>query len=119
MIQEFNREEKMALIAVTKYIISADGIVTDSEINRINELAEEKGFEDFQSIYNDVDKEVASLEDLKKLILMVKDDSHRKGIVRYALKLSRADANLNPDEVDILNYMGSAWDIDINSILKR
>ncbi len=118
MIKEFSREEKMALIAVTKYIINADGMVTKSEISRINDLAEEKGFEDFQSLFNDVDREILSMEDLKGLIARVTNEKHRKGIVRYALDFSRADANLNPDEVDILNYMGKTWGLDISSILK-
>jgi len=116
MSKSFTREEKMVLIAVMKYIVSTDGLVTDREIDNINDIAEEKGFEDFQDIFNEVDRTVLSIDDLKNLINQVEHEGSRKKILQYAVEFSRADANINPHEIEILKYMSKVWDINLKTL---
>jgi len=111
------KDEKMVLIAVMKYIVSTDGIITEREIDDINTLAEEKGFEDFQRTFDEVDRTVKSMEDLKKLIDTVTGDQARTNILRYALEFSKADAEINPHENEIIQYMSKKWHINIKSLL--
>jgi hypothetical protein len=117
MSKSFTKEEKMVLIAVMKYIVSTDGLVTDREVDDINDLAEEKGFEDFQAIFNEVDRAVQSIEDLKNLIGNVENEGSRKKILQYAIEFSRADADVNPHEIEILKYMSTVWSIDLKTLL--
>jgi uncharacterized tellurite resistance protein B-like protein len=119
MTKKLTNEEKMVLIAVMKYIVSTDGIITEREIDDINEMAEEKGFEDFQKVFNEVDRTVKSLDDLKKLIDQVTDDGSRKNILQHAVEFSRADANLNPHEIEILKYMSKEWGISLATYLDK
>jgi hypothetical protein len=44
-------------------------------------------------------------------------EAHKNDIIRYALEISVADANINPQESQILKLVGKAWNIDIKSIL--
>jgi uncharacterized tellurite resistance protein B-like protein len=117
MSQSLSKEEKMVLIAVMKYIVSTDGVITEREIDDINSLAEEKGFEDFQKTFNEVDRTVKSIDDLKKLINTVTDEKARMNILKNALEFSRADAEINPHENEILQYMSKHWHINIKSLL--
>jgi hypothetical protein len=117
MLESLTKDEKIVLLAVMKYIVSTDGVITEREIDDINSLAEEKGFEDFQEIFDEVDEKVKSLDDLKKLIQKVKKDSSRMEIVRYALEFSMADADVNPHESEILKYMGKEWKIDLKEMI--
>ncbi|MBP7735869.1 MAG: TerB family tellurite resistance protein [Spirochaetes bacterium] len=117
MSKSFTKEEKMVLIAVMKYIVSTDGIVTDREVDDINELAEEKGFEDFQEIFNEVDRTVKSMDDLKKLVKQIEHEGSRKKIIKYAVEFSRADADVNPHEIEILKYMCNVWNINLKALL--
>ncbi len=117
MSKLLTREEKMVLIAVMKYIVSTDGIITEREIEDINSLAEEKGFEDFQRTFDEVDRTVRSIDDLKKLIDAVTDVQARTSILKYALEFSRADAAINPHENEILQYMSKKWHINIKTLL--
>ncbi len=112
MSKILSKDEKMVLIAVMKYIVSTDGIITEREIDDINTLAEEKGFEDFQRTFDEVDRTVKSMEDLKKLIDTVTGDQ-----ARYALEFSKADAEINPHENEIIQYMSKKWHINIKSLL--
>ncbi len=117
MSKILSKDEKMVLIAVMKYIVSTDGIITEREIDDINTLAEEKGFEDFQRTFDEVDRTVKSMEDLKKLIDTVTGDQARTNILRYALEFSKADAEINPHENEIIQYMSKKWHINIKSLL--
>lgn len=117
MSKILSKDEKMVLIAVMKYIVSTDGIITEREIDDINTLAEEKGFEDFQRTFDEVDRTVKSMEDLKKLIDNVTGEQARTNILRYALEFSKADAEINPHENEIIQYMSKKWHINIKSLL--
>jgi len=119
MSKKLTNEEKMVLIAVMKYIVSTDGVITEREIDDINKMAEEKGFEDFQKVFNEVDQKVKSLDDLKKLIARVSGEASRNNILKHAVEFSRADANLNPQEIEILKYMSREWGISLASLLHK
>lgn len=114
MIKSFNREEKKALVAILKFIASADGNITDEEIEKFNKIADEKGFEDFTEIFAEVDKEVHSMDDLKFLIHKVREQTHEQDILRYAVDIARSDGEIIPGEVEVLKIMGDEWDIDIS-----
>ena len=118
MIKSFNREEKIALVAILRFIASSDGRITEGEIEKFDQIAEKKGFEDFSEIFNEVDNEVHSIDDIKKLIKMVERDTHKYDILKYAIELSVADSNIVPEEVEILKIMGKEWNVDIKSVLK-
>jgi len=111
MIRTFNREEKMALIAIMKFIVNSEGVIADSELEKFNEIAEQKGFEDFNEIFNEVDSEVNSIDDIIRLIKKVDNDTHKKDIIRYAVDIAQADGVINESEVEILNIMGKEWNI--------
>jgi uncharacterized tellurite resistance protein B-like protein len=119
MPKKLTSEEKMVLIAVMKYIVSTDGVITEREIDDINDMAEEKGFEDFQKVFNEVDRKVKSLDDLKKLIAKVTSEASRNNILGHAVEFSRADANLNPHEIEILKYMSKEWRISLSTFLDK
>ncbi len=117
MSRSFTREEKMVLIAVMKYIVSTDGIITEREVDDINDIAEEKGFEDFQNIFNEVDSTIRSMSDLKNLIKKIESVESRKKILEYAVEFSRADADMNPHEIEILQFMSKEWQISLKTLL--
>lgn len=119
MPKSLTNEEKMVLIAVMKYIVSTDGVITEREIDDINDLADEKGFEDFQKVFDEVDRTVKSLDDLKKLIRQVSNDASRKNILRYAVEFSRADADINLQENEILKFMSKEWGISLHTFLDK
>ena len=45
MIKSFSRDEKKALVAILKFIVNADGRISEGEIAKFNEIAEKKGFD--------------------------------------------------------------------------
>ena len=118
MIKGFNRDEKKALVAILKYIVSADGRISEGEISKFNELAEKKGFEDFDDIFSEVDSEIETINDLNKLITQVTSETHKYDILKHAIEISLADATIVPEEAKIIKTLGKEWGIDVKSVLK-
>lgn len=117
MAGSLSREEKIVLIAVMRYIVSTDNVITESEREGIDDLASEPGFEDFKGLFDEVDRSVRSKEDLERLIREVGNDDIRRLILKRALAFSRADADIDPREIGILQFMSREWGIDLNSII--
>lgn len=118
MIKSFNKDEKKALIAVMKFVASADGSITDEEIRTFNEIAEQKNFDDFQEIFTEVDTEIRTLDDIMELAKKVRKKTHEYDILRYAFEIAIAGTRVEPEEVEILRLLGKEWGVDIKSLLK-
>ena len=118
MPETLTREEKIILIGLCKYIISIHGVITPLDLDNMNLIAEEMGFDDYHEIFNEVDSEITSVDILKERIDNLNSLKNREKILKYAIEISRSDANIKDDEMEILVYAADTWDIDINSIIK-
>ncbi len=116
MLTTFNKEEKKVLIALIKYIAASDGQISDADIIASDKIASQKGFEDFSTLFNEVEKEITSLDALKSKINLVKKKDHEYDIIRVAIEIAQADADINHKEVEIIKYMADEWGIDIKEI---
>ncbi|MCP4129397.1 MAG: TerB family tellurite resistance protein [bacterium] len=112
MINSFNRDEKKTLIAILKFMVHTEGIMSETDLETFNAVAEEKGFNDFQEIFEEVDAEIKTFDDIYELITKVTDDSHKKDIISYAVDIATADGNINPDEAYILKVMNTEWKVE-------
>lgn len=113
-----SHDEKVVLIGICKYIINSDGIVTQAELETMNQIAEEIGFEDYQRSFDEADQIFTSLEVLQEKIDSLKSSNNKQKILKYAIRLSRADAIIRNDEIDIIVYAADSWDIDLKSLIK-
>jgi len=114
-----SRDETRVLIAMCRYIINSDGIITDDEIDMMDKIAAEIGIGNYDELFNEVDREITSLEDLKKTIDSLQSPKNKKKIIQYSIQLSRTDGCITHDEIEILVYAADAWDIDLKDIMKK
>ena len=63
--------------------------------------------------------EVNSIDDLKNLIRGIEKHDSRELILRYAMEFSRADADINPHEIEILKFMSKTWGIKLDSVMGK
>lgn len=118
MPKKLSHDEKVVLIGICKYIVNSDGIVTQSELETINQIAEQIGFEDYHEIFDEADSTITSIEILHEKIDDLKTSSNKQQILKYAVQLSRSDAIIKSDEMDIIVYAADSWDFDIKSLMK-
>lgn len=118
MPKVLSHDEKIVLIGICRYVINSDGVVTDSELATMNQIAEEIGFDDYQKTFDESDLLITSIDDLQEKIDNLKKSSNQRKILEYAIQLSRCDACIKSDEVDIIVYAADSWDFDIKSLMK-
>jgi hypothetical protein len=118
MPKKLSHDEKVVLIGICKYIINTDGIVTPAELDTMNQIADEIGFEDYRKIFDEADSIITSVELLQGKIDELKSSSNKQKILKYAIQLSRSDACIKNDEMDIIVYAADSWDFDIKSLMK-
>ncbi len=111
-------DEKIILLGLCKYIINSDGIVTVSEIENLNKISGEKGFKDYQEVFNDVDEKIKSVEDLKELINSIRGCSNMKHILATAIQMSMTDGNIKKDEIEIITFTADSWGFDLKEIIE-
>ena len=116
MIQDFTTEERKLLIAVARLIATQDNRITDGELEQINLISEQEGFEDFQELFNQVDKEVKTLKDISKLVNQVTWKDTQEYIISFAIAIARADGFESPEEHDIISYLCRTWNITVKEI---
>lgn len=118
MPKKLSRDEKMVLIGMCKYIINSDGEVTQGELDTMNRIAEEIGFDDYHKTFDEADTAITSIDILKEKIDELKGSSNKQKILKYAIQLSRCDACIKNDEMDIIVYAADSWDFDVKSLMK-
>lgn len=118
MPKKLSEDEKIVLIGICKYIINSDGIFTESELETMNQIAEEIGFDDYHESFDKADSIITSVEILQNKIDELKQSGNKKKILKYAIQLSRSDACIKCDEMDIIVYAADSWDIDIKTLMK-
>ena len=117
MPSKLTKNDKITLMGMCRFIMNADGFITDSELDSMAEVADEIGFDDYQEICEEVDEKISTIDDLKEFIDNTKDSSNRVKILQYAIQISRSDANIKDDEIEIIRYAADEWGLDIAKIL--
>lgn len=112
MISTFNKDEKKLLVAILKLIATADHDLVEGELEVFGQVAGEKGFDDFQAVFDETDRTVKSLNDLSRLVKNVEDSEHKMDILRFAVLMARADGNMRSGETDVIRYLSRVWNID-------
>lgn len=118
MPKVLSHEEKIVLIGICRYIVNSDGIVTEPELATMNQIAEDIGFDDYRKTFDEADKLITSIESLQEKIDNLKKSSNQRKILDYAIKLSRCNAYIKSEEVDIIVYAADSWNFDIKSLMK-
>lgn len=117
MPSKLTKNDKITLIGMCRFIMNADGFITDSELESMSEVADEIGFDDYSEIFDEVDEKISTIDDLKEYIDNTKNSENRVKILQYAVQISRSDANIKNDEIDIIRYAADEWGLDITKIL--
>lgn len=118
MPKKLSSDEKIVLIGMCRFIINSDGLVTPEELQLMDRIAAEIGFDDYRDAFNESDRVITSESDLHQKIESLKESSNKQKILKYAVQISRADSIISDEKMDILVYAADAWDVNIKSILK-
>jgi len=118
MFAKLNNPEKLAAIGIFKFIVTADGKVTEDEIEMLHSFIEEKSFHDFTERLDEYEEYFTTLEDFIELLAKVKP-ANRSMLAEEAFDLAIANGYATPEEMKIFDIMADIWEVDKNTLLGK
>jgi len=111
-IEDLNADERLALVALVKAVIFADGVVSTEELEELEEVVDALGEPAYQALLSDAEKRFKSEKSLKDFLKTIKGDDAREVILGTVMELALSDA-VDGSESELLDWLAEAWEIEI------
>jgi hypothetical protein len=106
--KELSRPGQLVLVALSRFIVQADGELSEEEAAAAQGIHDALGPKVFAGLADYARNRIASLDDLIPFMEPVKDSREREAIHALLTDLAASD-NPTPEEIDILNWVASHW----------
>lgn len=110
MYHKLNKDEKIALTGILKWVVSVDH---NDSFTGIEDFFKDNNWGDFNKIYIEMDERFETLEDLKEFLAIIKNKEAQKIIVQIAKDIMISDVIITNEEKQILEFLKLIWDIDL------
>jgi uncharacterized tellurite resistance protein B-like protein len=103
-------DERLALVALSRAIVRADGVVSPTEGRQVARLAMELGEETYRRVFAQAVESFGDEASLKRFLGSIARPEARTLIYDTILDLANAD-ELAPAEATLLRWLEAAWQI--------
>jgi uncharacterized tellurite resistance protein B-like protein len=107
-LEDLQPDERLALVALSRAIVRADGAVSAKEGERVAELGQALGEQRYREAFREAAQRFADEAALKAFLETIERPDARELIYETILDLAVADA-VSPDEVTLLRWLDAAW----------
>lgn len=107
-LRDLNDDERLALVALSRAIVRADGAVSPKEGETIAAIAAALGPDVYRESFAAAVQQFGEEAALKRFLSTIRRPEARELIFDTILELATTDA-LSPAEVDILRWLEAAW----------
>jgi hypothetical protein len=109
-LTDLDQDERLALVALMRGIVLADGDVSDREAELLPGLAEAIGRAAYDEAWNTFDQRFKDEDALKKFLLGIERQEARALIYETLSKLASVDG-VSPTERHHLKWLEGAWSV--------
>ena len=106
-LKDLNAEERLALVALSRIMVRADGAVSPKENEMLADIAAELGQEAYREAHSQSVLRFADRASLRAFLRKIRPEA-RELISDTILELATGDA-LAPEEVDLLRWLDETW----------
>jgi len=114
-LPNFSAEEKLALVALLKLCVAADGEVSEEELNEIGQVAAALGDEEYRRLVDEADRRFRNDEDLRAFLRTIGRQEARDTIYGVVLEAAASEALQGP-EPELLDWLAEAWGIQVEVV---
>lgn len=114
-IQSLANDEKIFLAGAIKTMILADGKVTETELQEIDDLLIKDGFDDFDKRLEEFENKIKNNEDFWKLAESIKSVESQGVILQHLYELSVKEGFPNLGEKRFMADLEDQWGIDVRN----
>jgi uncharacterized tellurite resistance protein B-like protein len=110
-IADLSHDEKLALVALLEAVAMANTTVTEGEGKGIAAVAESIGDEAYRALLDEVERRFTDTEALKSFLSTIDNKDARNLIYGTVWEASMSDPGRVTSEIDLVNWLGKAWEI--------
>lgn len=111
-LSDLHADERLALVALLKVAVLADGTISDEEIEEIGDVVEAFGEGEYRKLADEVSRRFQSQDDLKTFLETIERPEARDLIYGFFLEEAAAEA-LRGRESELVDWLAEAWGIDV------
>ena len=114
-IHTLNPDEKLALVALLKRLVSEDGEVSEEEVDAIGSVSTALGADEYRRLVDEADARLGGDAEMRAFLQSITRQEARDTIYEIAFEAAAGEA-LQALEADILDWLAEAWAIEIKVI---
>ena len=109
-LNQLSAEEQLALVALVRLAVGADGYATDDEVKQLRAMIAALGKQTYLRAAQEADERFSDEEDLWRFLTTIKRPQARELIYETVLEAVLADAPSEP-ETKLLDRLTAIWHI--------
>ena len=111
-LSDLRGDERLALVALLKVAVVADGSVSDEEVEEIGDVVEAFGEREYRELVDEVSRRFQSQDDLKTFLETIERPEARELIYGFFLEEAAPEA-LRGRESELVAWLADAWKIEV------
>ncbi len=111
-LSDLREDERLALVALLKVAVVADGSVSDEEVEEIGDVVEAFGEGEYRKLVDEVSRRFQSQDDLKDFLETIERPEARELIYGFFLEEAAPEA-LRGRESELVAWLADAWKIEV------
>ncbi len=109
---ELGPDDRLALVALIKVVVLADGGVSEDEVAEIEDISEEFGEDEYRKLVDESDKRFKTEASLKKFLQTIENQDARELIYGVVLDAAMNEA-IQGDEPALLQWLQKTWNVEV------
>jgi hypothetical protein len=112
-LTDLTRDERVALVGLTKILLTSDGKVSDEEVEHIEAIIEDVGDDSYTEALDTYEETFATdRERFRQFLTTITRQEARELIFGTVLEAAGAEA-VGPAEAEPLDWLAKAWNVTV------
>ncbi|MDZ4695267.1 MAG: TerB family tellurite resistance protein [Deltaproteobacteria bacterium] len=111
-IEELNPDERLALVALVKTVILADGHVSTEEVEELEDLVDALGEPAYQALLTEAERRFKTEKSMKDFLKTITGEDAREVILGTVMEMALSDS-VDRSESELLDWLAETWEIEI------
>ncbi|OGU13260.1 MAG: hypothetical protein A2X61_03720 [Ignavibacteria bacterium GWB2_35_12] len=112
-INQFTKDEKLALVGLIEHLLMADNVVSYEETEALRNVVSELGEHDYRSLIHDYKSIIENIDSFKQFLMNIERQEAREVIYGTLFEIAEADF-FDENESELLDWLAKEWDLDIS-----
>ena len=114
-IADLSYDQKLALVALMRYVVMSNATVTEGEKTQIDMVAKAFGEDEYRKLLDDAEGRFADMASLQDFLSGIEGQEARELVFGTIWQESVADPDIKHSESELLAWLAKAWGIKVES----